>query len=195
MNNTNEALTRFRKKMESLAPISDDDFSHLAGIIHEKHFNKGEVILREGQVCKCYYFILSGCIRSFGLEHGREVNVKFFFEDDTACDFISFREEKPSKFHMVAMEDCTVYYFAKIEAVPIFQNTMSLHIVLFRFFQELYFEEEEHSNSFKLLSPKERYKFLLEHKPHYLQRIPLMRLASYLGMSRETLTRIRGKIG
>jgi hypothetical protein len=63
-------------------------------------------------------------------------------------------------------------------------------MVLFRFFQRLYLEEEEHSNSFKLLSPEERYNFLLENKPRYLRRIPLTHLASYLGISRETLTRV-----
>ena len=47
----------------------------------EKCFNKGEVILKEGQVCKYYYFITRGCIRSFSQNNGREVNVKFYFED------------------------------------------------------------------------------------------------------------------
>src|SRR3954447_11225508 len=109
--NTNPgALAQYRKKMESFAPISDADFVQLADTMREKHFNKGEVLLKEGQVCKQYYFILKGCIRSFGLENGREVNVKFYFEDDTACDFVSFRLEEPSQFFLIAMEDSTVYY-------------------------------------------------------------------------------------
>jgi CRP-like cAMP-binding protein len=58
----------------------------------------------------------------------------------------------------------------------------------------MYFKEEEHANTFKLLSPEERYLHLLKNQPHYLQRIPITYLASYLGMSRETLTRIRKKI-
>src|SRR5215471_20778688 len=90
------ALERYRKKIESFAPVSDEDFQHIAELMHEKHCDKGEVLLKEGQVCNKYYFILKGCIRSFGLEDGRELNVKFFFEDDTACDFISFRYEEPS---------------------------------------------------------------------------------------------------
>jgi len=194
MDTRNEALARFRKKLESFAPLSDDDFRPFSTIMHEKSFNKGEVILREGQVCKNYYFILQGCIRSFGLEDGREVNVKFYFEDDIASNFLSFRQEEPSQFYLVAMEDCNTYYSTKIEALPIFQDTQALHILLFRLFQDLFFKEEEHANSFKLLSPEERYQFLLEQKPQYLQRIPLTHLASYLAISRETLTRIRRTI-
>ncbi|HEX5152081.1 MAG TPA: Crp/Fnr family transcriptional regulator [Parafilimonas sp.] len=188
-------LARYRKKLESFTPISDEDFQHITEAIHEQQFNKGEVLLREGQVCKDYYFVLSGCIRSFGLENGREVNVKFFFEDDTACDFYSFRYEEPSQFYLVAMEDTVVYCATKTEALPVFQQGgASLQTLLFRFFQDLFLKEEEHSNNFKLLSPEERYNFLLEHRPQYLSRVPLIYLASYLGVSRETLTRIRKKI-
>ena len=110
------------------------------------------------------------------------------------CDFVSYRLEEPSHFNMIAMEDCIVYSAAKTDSYPIFQSTMTLHMTLFRFFQDLYFKEEEHSNNFKLLSPEERYQFLLENNPQYLQRIPLVHLSSYLGISRETLNRIRKKI-
>ena len=191
LHNMPEAPERFRKKMESFSPVSDEDFQRLPDVMHEKHFHKGEVLLKEGQVCSRFYFILSGCIRSFGLEDGKEANVKFYFEDDIACDFKSFRSEEPSPFYFVALEDVTAYYGSKADTVPVFQGGSSWHLVLFRFFQRLYLEEEEHSNNFKLLTPEERYHFLLENKPNYLRRIPLVYLASYLGVSRETLTRIR----
>ncbi len=187
-------MLRFRKMLEAASPVTDKDLNDLVAVLHEKKFDKGEVILKEGQVCRYFYFILKGCIRSFGIEDGKEMNVNFFFEDEVACDFISFRMEKPSKVYLVAMEDCTVFYSAKTESAPLLDESDSLHKVLFRFFQQLYFKEEEHSNTFILLSPEERYLYLLEKSPHYLQRIPLTHLASYLGMSRETLTRIRKKI-
>jgi CRP-like cAMP-binding protein len=130
-------------------------------------------------------------LRSFGLDEGREVNIKFFFEDEFASDFESLRYQTPSQFFMVAMEDVTVFYTTKIEATPVLKNYLRF---LFRFFQDQYLKETEHSNSFKLMSPEERYVYLLENKPYYLQRIPVSHLATYLGMSRETLTRIRKKI-
>ena len=194
LNNIPEALERYRKKMESFAPLADDDFQNMAALQHEKYCNKGEVLLREGQVCNKFYFIYKGCLRSFGLENGREINVKFYFEDDTASDFDSFRSEQPSNFYLVAMEDSIVYYAVKKEALPVLQGGTTFQMFLFRFFQCLFLDEEKHSNSFKLMTPEERYHFLLENKPEYLQRIPLVHLASYLGMSRETLTRIRKRI-
>jgi len=189
-----EALERFRKKIESFTPITDDDFMLFANIMHEDSFSKGEVLLKEGQVCRRFYFICSGCIRCFSLEEGRELNLKFYFEDDLASDFTSFRSEEPSKFYLAAMEDTIVYYATKKDWMQIFQSGASFAMFLFRFFQQSYLEEEEHSNIFKLMSPEDRYNFILQHKPEYLQRIPLIHLASYLGMSRETLTRVRRKI-
>jgi len=189
-----DALSQNRNKLKSYCPIADDDFERVAKTIHEKHFNKGEVLLREGEVCRAHYFIFRGCIRSFGLEEGREVNVKFFFENDIACDFKSYRFEKPSQFFLVAMEDTDVLYGFKTETVPVLQDDPDLHMLLFRLFQDLFLKEEEHSNSFKLLSPEEHYQYLLKNKPEYLRRIPLIYLASYMGISRETLTRVRREI-
>jgi len=190
-NKTAEALERYREKLTSLSPLSEENFMQLANVMHESHFSKGEVLLREGQVCREYFFIVNGCIRSFGLEDGKEVNVKFYFEDDTACDYESFRWEEPSAFYLVAMEDTIALSATKADALPIWSGDRDLHMLLFRYFQDLFLKEQEHSNSFKLLSPEERYRFLLENKPQYLTRVPLVHLASYIGVSRETLTRIR----
>ncbi|MEO8710604.1 MAG: Crp/Fnr family transcriptional regulator [Parafilimonas sp.] len=194
INDNSAALLRFRNKIEALRSISDKDFEGFTDLMHEKHFSKGATIFSEGQVCYQFYFIFSGCIRRYGLKDGREVNVDFYIEDDIACDFESFRREIPSKFYFVAMEDCVTYYAVKKEVIPFFRHSTSMHMLLFRFFQDLYFRQEDHSNNFKLLSPEERYKYLMKNNPQYLQRIPVVHLASYLGMSRETVNRIRKKL-
>ena len=92
------------------------------------------------------------------------------------------------------MEDCETLYFSKADTAQLFFRDSNLTHLAVRFYQEKFFNEKFHSNSFKLMNPEERYQYLLGNQPHYLQRIPLTHLASYLGMSRETLTRIRKKI-
>ena len=194
MINNPEAILQFRNTVEAISHVSDEEFHHLAAVMHKKHFDKGEVILGEGQVCRSFYFILTGCIRSFGVEHGKEMNLKFFFEEDIVSNFVSLREEQPSEIYLVAMEDCEVLSCVKAEYLPIFEESVEFKTFLFRFFQQLFLREEQHSNTFKLLSPEERYLYLLNNSPHYLQRIPLTQLATYLGVSRETLTRIRKRL-
>jgi CRP-like cAMP-binding protein len=194
INRVPEALDQYRRKLESYAEISPEDFERLADVMHEKHYNKGEVILREGEVCKAFNFIFKGLIRSFGLEDGREVNVKFYFENDFACEFQSFRTQEPAKFYLVAMEDTVTYQGTKAEAVPIFEESEGLHFFLFRFFQQLFLDEEVEANNLKLMTPEDRYSYIMEYKPEYIQRIPLTYLASFLSMSRATLTRMRRKV-
>lgn len=185
--------TDFRKVLESFTPVSDKEFKRFADVMHERHLNRGEVLLEEGQVCREFYFIVSGYMRSFILENGEEINVKFYFENDFASDFESFKNATPSKYYLVAMEDTIFFYGVKTKVIPVLESDISLYSFVFRFFQSLYFRETEHSDSFKLMSPQERYEFLVKHKPGYLQRIPLIYFASYLGIRRKTLNRVREK--
>ena len=186
-----DAVERFKDKLKSFAPLPEDHLNRWANILHLKQFGKGEVLLREGQICRNYYFVLNGCIRRFSLEDGKEVNLTFYLEDDFASDFESYRNEEPSPFYLVCLEETTVFCANKNESSQLLDPHFSYYEFLFRFFQSLYFDEINHSDSYKIKSPEERYQYLLEHKPQYFQRIPLTYLASYLGMSRETLTRIR----
>ena len=190
---TPEQIALLRQKVDSLQPVTDKDFNEFAGVLHCVKFKKGQLILKEGDVCRHLYFLLKGCIRSYTIEDGKEVNLRFFFERQVFSDFDSLRFEKTSRGYLVATESCVVLSAVKADFSPILLQSKSLLKFAFRFFQQLFIREQQHSSSFKLLSPEERYLYLREHEPHFLQRIPLTHLASYLGTSRETLSRIRKK--
>ena len=187
-------LDRYFHKLNSFHPVTKEDYAGLVPVIHLKSFKKGEVIFREGQVCRQFYFILEGAMRSFRLEEDSEVNMHFYFEDDIVSDFYSLIYEKPTHFFLVAMQPCTTLMFIRTEYQPVFSNSHRLTAVSSRFYQEAYFNEKQHSDSFKLMTPEERYQYIIDKQPHLLQRVPLIHLASYLGVRRETLSRIRKKI-
>ena len=188
------AFEGFCSKLGNIAPLSITSLSNFAGVLYERRIKKGEFLLREGQVCREIYFISRGCIRSYALEDGKEVSIKFFMEGDFAADFESFRFETPSKFIMEAIENSVVYFGKKAEVVPVLGSEPSLNTFVLRSFQDLFFREMEHSNSFKLLPPEERYLQILEKYPQYVHRLSVTHIASYLGISRKTLTRIRKKL-
>lgn len=185
------ALEQLRKSLNAFYPLPDNDFELLTKVFHFKKFNKGEVVLQEGKVCRHIWFVIKGCFRIFSVEDGVDVNVRFFFENSIAADFISLRHEIPSNFFIVALEDTEVLYSFKPDYLPVFAFSKSLVMLTTEFFANQFYNEIEHSNSFKLMGPEERYNSLLTTRPKYIQRIPLTYLASYLGMSRKTLTRIR----
>ena len=188
---THEQLHTLRKVMDSIEPVSDDDFDVLAPFIKREKFKRGQTIVQEGSVNRHVYFILKGCVRSHSIEEGREVNLKFYFEQNVFADFNSLKNETSSTFSFVALESVDLLYISKNDVLPVILHSDSMTRFSFRFFEQLFIDEELHSNSFKLLSPEQRYHYLEENEPHYLQRIPLTYLASYLGTSRETLNRIR----
>ena len=190
-NNFEDALALFKKTIDSVSTLPDRDFEALAKVMHYKKYNKGDVVLQEGKVCRHFWYILKGCFRIFSTETGLEVNVRFFFEGSLATDFLSLRHNIPSHFYIVALEETEVLYSYKPDYKPVLSFSRSLIMMTAEFFANNLYDELEHSNSFKLMSPEERYINLLVTRPKYFQRIPLTYLASYLGMSRKTLSRIR----
>ncbi len=187
------AREMFREYAATLFSLPNEDLERLEKVMHYKKYNKGEVILQEGKVCRHFWFITKGCFRVFALEHGVDVNVSFFFEQTIASDFISLRHEIPSHFFIVALEETEVLYSYKPDYKPVLSFSKELVSLTAEFFARNLFDEIEHGNSFKLMSPEERYNSLLTTSPKYFQRIPLTYLASYLGMSRKTLCRIRSQ--
>ncbi|MBG9377598.1 Crp/Fnr family transcriptional regulator [Panacibacter sp. DH6] len=188
---THEQLHTLRKVMDKIEPVNDDDFNLLIPFIKREKFKRGQVIVHEGTINRYVYFIIKGCVRSHGIEEGREVNLKFYFEENVFADFNSLKNETASAFSFVALESVEVLCISKTDVLPLVLHSDGMTLFSFRFFEQLFIEEELHSNSFKLLTPEQRYHYLEENEPHYLQRIPLTYLASYLGTSRETLNRIR----
>jgi len=191
---TESHLQQFKEHIASLGSVPDTEINKLVPFLHYKKYNKGNYILKEGQVCKKFYFILNGLVRGYSVHSSREVNVEFFFENYIVADFYSLRNDTPSQQFLIAMEPCELLYAAKADYIQLFNKSIPLTSVAFRLFQNMFFKEEAHSTTFKALSPEERYQFILDNRPQLVQRVPLKHLASYLGMSRETLSRIRGRI-
>jgi CRP-like cAMP-binding protein len=187
-------LLEFKKQIRLLAPVPDDDLDKLVSLLHVKNYSKDEFILKAGSVCKNFYFILTGLVRGYEIFNDKEVNVEFFFENHIAADFYSLRNETPSQQFLVTMEPCEILYAAREDYLKVFLQSAPLTFMSMRLFQNMFFEEEAYSTMFKKLTSEERYQYVLENRPNLIQRIPINQLASYLGMSRESLSRIRSRI-
>ena len=87
----------------------------------------------------------------------------------------------------------TIFEFDKDKLLDLYKVSPEIESFGRKLLEQLLISQEEHSNLFKIYSPTERYHYLLQHNPNFLQRVSLSQLASYLGVTRETLTRIRRK--
>jgi CRP-like cAMP-binding protein len=183
--------TPLYKKIIDYGTISDESAEMLFGLIYSKSFKKGDFLLKEGQVCKEIYFVNSGFLRTVWNKDGTEINTGFTLENNFTTNLKSLRNGIPSEVSIQAGENTSVCVFEKDKLADLYQKSREIETFGRNLVEQLLILQEEHSNLFKIHSPAERYAFLEQHRPELLQRVSLSQIASYLGMARETLSRIR----
>ena len=153
------------------------------------------VLLPLGQVCAHLYIVVQGCVRIYVQADRRVITNDFFLENDPAGSLDSFLSSEPSQYALETLEPSTLLVLARPEfdrlmaEEPVFQHWFNT-LVMTRFLRL----------SRRLLThlchkPQRRYNDLLRLEPHLLQRVPLHYLASYLGITRVSLSRIRARVG
>jgi CRP-like cAMP-binding protein len=186
-----------RKKLHAaisqISKTSDEDIALLVDSAIPKRLKKGEAILKEGEVCRSFYLVEKGYLRTWYNKNGVPINLHFTFEGEFISNLKSFKSKHPSDVIIEAGEPATVWVFdlnamsAELKghpAISTFVRRLAVRVLL---------ASEEHSGLFKMYTPTERYHYLEKNKPELLQRISLTQLASYIGVTRETLSRIRAK--
>jgi CRP-like cAMP-binding protein len=173
--------------------LSDVAMKSLGAVLKKVELSKGSFLITEGKTCQYIYFLEKGCLRGFYNLDGREVTYWFAFENNFVTSFYSFISRKPSVEFIQLIEDCTLWAIAYEDLQELYDAHADIER-LGRIMNERYYvmlEERFVGNHFK--EAKERYENLIVHSPHILQRVPLGYIASYLGISQETLSRIRNK--
>ncbi len=171
--------------------LKSQEFYHAS--IQTKEYPKNEILVEEGKVCNYSYIVLEGCIRKFYLKSGIEITSEFIFPEDMAVSFGSFLKRQPSNEFIQTIEK------TKVMLIPfsVFEFMQEHASILQTNFDVLVNYSEWLENRLFLLqfhTAKERYQILLKSQPKLIQKIPLMYIASYLGVTLETLSRIRSKI-
>ena len=158
----------------------------------EMSFKKNETILEFQQTSQYLFYINSGMACGYYLQNGEEVCSWIASEGEFATSYYSFISRKKSYESISAIEDCLVEaisYNTLHEMYEKFPETERSGRLLL---EDYYARLEERLHSLQYSSSKERYETLCQNRPHLIQRAPLGRIASYLGMKQETLSRIRG---
>jgi CRP-like cAMP-binding protein len=170
--------------------ITDEHIGFIVSCAQSCHLKKGEFLLKEGEICHCIYLVTKGYLRNYTWKDGESINLNFTLEGGYTSNLKSIYNREPSELTIEAGEDSTVWIFD-------FERRYDLdpEIVVFvrRVMTFLSISAEQHSNLFKIYSPTERYWYIEKNTPQLLQRVSLSQIASYLGVTRKTLTRIRAK--
>jgi CRP-like cAMP-binding protein len=175
-------------------PLSTACLDFLPTIIKKLTLKKGEYLLVPGQVCENLYFIQKGLLKCFYVVHGKAVSDWFFGEMETVVSIDSFYDQVPGEDFIEAIEDCELFYISFPEFQHLYRTYVEFNVigrVLTNKYLRLWHRQ---ARNIRMLSAKERYLFLLKNQPDLIKRVEVQDLASYLDMSRETLSRMRGDI-
>jgi len=173
--------------------ISGEDLSLLVGCATSRNLKKGEHLLKEGEICRAFYLVDQGYLRTWYNKGGVEINLNFTFEGEFITNLKSLKNRQESAFIIEAGEDTSVWIFDLNIISEQFKSLPPINTFVRRLAVRILLASEEHSNLFKMYTPTERYRHIEKNNPKLLQRISLSQMASYLGVARETLSRIRGK--
>ena len=176
-----------------IAELPPEDLALVMSCVTSKQLKKGEAILKQGEVCTCLYLVEKGYLRTYYNKDGVAINLSFALEGDFTSNLKSFKSKKPSMLIIEAGEESTVWVFSISGLSARFGERPQISRFVRRLAISLLLKSESHSNIFKIYTPTERYRHIEKNNPKLLQRISLSQMASYLGVTRETLSRIRAK--
>jgi CRP-like cAMP-binding protein len=179
--------------LQSIHPLSDGLIARLREKLQTKEFKKKEFVLYEGQVCNNIYFIESGFFKSFHLKDGKEITQWFMKAGDVIISVSSFYKRQPSYEAIQVMEDAVVHFISYEDLQDIYRNFVEFNFVGRILTEKYYLLSEERLFGMRKQKAEERFYFLLQNHPDILQQASLTDVASYLGISLETLSRIRAR--
>lgn len=186
-----EIVTQFLDNFKMLTP---DERQRIAEKLKVKQCPKGTVLIEEGQISKDCYFVLKGCIRQFYIVDGVERTTDFFMEMETAISGNTISNPSASINYMVCEEDTVCIVGNAADEKSMFAEFPKLESITREMMENDLGQTQQKLAKFILSSPEERYITLIETRPDLFQRVPQHQIASYIGISPESLSRMRKRI-
>jgi CRP-like cAMP-binding protein len=172
--------------------LTDNDFSNVVPFIHHKTFKKGEIILNAGDVCKEFYFITHGLLRSFHrMSNGTEKTYVICRENNIFTEHSSFIAQTPSTDFIEAIEDTEVLHISYEDLMTLYKNYHAWESVGRKVSDINFVVSKDRLRSMMNDDAITRYKRFLHSYQNILHRIPQHIVASYLGITPQSLSRLK----
>lgn len=180
-----------RELARRYSTMTHDELDALESILVPMKFAKGEMILKEGEVCRNIYFIEHGLIRQFYYKNGKEVT-EHLGEDHTIFMCIeSLFKEEPTRLQVEALEPTLVYAMPKQDLEVVALHHVNIQMMYRKILEESLIISQIHADLVRFESAQSRYKKMCKLNPQVVLRAPLVYIANYLQMTPETLSRVR----
>ncbi len=187
-------MTELEQYVSLYFGIGNDYVGKIADLFKPTSLAKNNYFTEVGKHCHKLSFIKSGYIRVFEYRDGKEITQWISSQGEFVTDLSSIIFKTPARWNIQAIEDCELYTISDTDYRNIHQIIPEWQILEKLFISKCFLSLEDRVFSFISLSAEERYQQLFNTKPDLFNHVPLQYLASMMGMSPETLSRIRKKM-
>ena len=191
----NQMFALLHAHIEQRLHLTEEEFDLTAQFFTSRKVRKRQFLLQEGEVCKNLAFVTSGCLREYGIDHkGDEHIIQFAMSDWWISDLNSFLSGTPSTHNIDALQDSDVLLLEKSAREKLLDSVPKMD----RFFRILleanYVSTHKRVNETLSASAEERYLTFIRTYPELVEQIPQNQIASYLGITPQSLSRIRKEL-
>lgn len=183
---------KLQKSFQRHVSLSDKEWELCKNNFRPKRMLRRQFLLQEGNVCRELTFVEKGALYSYSVDSKGNQNVlRFAFDGWWIADLPSFFTDKPSTVNIELLEDSELLILDRknhemlLDEIPTYERYQRI------MFQNAYIALQQRVENALGLEAAEKYERLLEHNPEFINRVPLNLVASYLGVSPETLSRVR----
>lgn len=171
--------------------MSTESRDLLCTIITRREMEKGELLLKEGQVSRHFVIVGKGMVRQFYYKNGKDVTEHFSLESDVVICIESILLQQPTRLMIEALEAGTLYMIPADQFLKLSKESWEINIFYRKMLEFSLILSQKKADSWRFETARERYLRLMVDQPEVVQRAPLAHIASYLLMTPETLSRVR----
>ncbi len=175
-----------------------DDIDNLDTVLHcfkPLSIGRNEFLVKQGEVCKCVYFITKGCLQVFVYDNDMNETTRDIVTEGTWCsELISFGSDKPATENIRTVEPCELLAIDKQNFQRMMETVPAFDRVYKQILETSYANSVYRINTFVALSALDRIKWLMEFRPKLMTRVSSKLIASYLGINKDVFSRLKAKL-
>jgi CRP-like cAMP-binding protein len=180
-----------RELARKYSTMTHDELDILESILVPKKYAKGEIILKEGEICRNIYYIDKGLLRQFYYKNDKELTEHLGVENTIVMCIESLFREEPTRLQVETLEPSIIYALPKQKLEEVALHNVNIQILYRKILEESLILSQVHADLVRFESAQDRYQKLRKLMPQVVLRAPLVYIASYLQMTPETLSRVR----